>query len=71
MGHIVSEHAIKADTTSAHYVPKYIKNIQKAAEGILCNISDTLTETQKLVKRSLTGLQASVLFKRSLSETQF
>ena len=28
-------------TNSTHYVPKYIENIQKAAEGILCNINGT------------------------------
>ncbi|CAF0805995.1 unnamed protein product [Rotaria sordida] len=30
----------KVITNSAQYVPKYIENIQKAADGILCNISD-------------------------------
>jgi hypothetical protein len=57
----------KVDTTSAHYVPKYIENIQKAAEGILCNIGDTQTETEMLEKKSLTGHRTLDLSMRSSS----
>jgi hypothetical protein len=30
----------KVTTNSTHYVPKYIENIQKATDGILCNINN-------------------------------
>ena len=55
----------KASDTSLHYVPKYIENIQKAADGIICNIVDNPTEPEKLQHRGFSGLKALVLKVRS------
>ncbi|CAF2919923.1 unnamed protein product, partial [Rotaria sp. Silwood2] len=49
------------DQPSTYYVPRYIENIQKAAQGILCNISDLSKETDKLERRNILGLRALVL----------
>jgi hypothetical protein len=57
----------KAFDTSIHYVPKYIENIQKAADGIICNISDIPTEPEKLQSRAFPGLKALVLKVKSNS----
>ena len=39
-------------TNSAHYVPKYIENIQKAAEGIHCNINSARKLDVSRLKKS-------------------
>ncbi|CAF0891190.1 unnamed protein product [Rotaria sordida] len=46
---------------STYYVPRYIENIQKAAQGVLCNISDLQKESEKLERRNVLDLRALVL----------
>ncbi|CAF2143870.1 unnamed protein product [Rotaria magnacalcarata] len=47
----------KISDTSPHYVPKYIEDIRKAADGIICNISETPNESEKLQCRVLPALR--------------
>ncbi|CAM4775638.1 unnamed protein product [Rotaria magnacalcarata] len=47
----------KISDTSPHYVPKYIEDIRKAADGIICNISETPNESEKLQCRALPALR--------------
>ncbi|CAM4887948.1 unnamed protein product [Rotaria socialis] len=47
----------KISDTSPHYVPKYIEDIRKAADGIICNISETPNESETLQCRDLSALQ--------------
>ncbi|CAF1261540.1 unnamed protein product [Rotaria sordida] len=61
-------------TTSIHYVPTYIENIQKAADGILCNIVEQQeqqqqSETQKSERCGVKRLRALALSLRSPSST--
>ncbi|CAF4813123.1 unnamed protein product [Rotaria sp. Silwood1] len=58
-------------TTSIHYVPTYIENIQKAANGILCNIVEQQeqqqSETQKSERYRVKRSRALALSLRSSS----
>ncbi|CAF3273591.1 unnamed protein product [Rotaria sp. Silwood2] len=49
------------DQSSTCYVPRYIENIQKAAQGILCNIADLPKDNEKLERQDTLGLRALVL----------
>ncbi|CAF4908393.1 unnamed protein product [Rotaria sp. Silwood1] len=61
-------------TTSIHYVPTYIENIQKAADGILCNIVEQQeqpqqSETKKSERYGVKRLRTLALSLRSSSST--
>jgi hypothetical protein len=70
-------------TNSGQYVPKYIENIQKAADGILCNIKNnnqvnipsvTVSERRRsvigaLVPRTLTDIKPSIMISYAHSDS--
>jgi hypothetical protein len=72
----------KTAANSAQYVPKYIENIQKAADGILCNINNndqtnipsvTISERRKsavdaLLPRTLTGTKPLIMISYAHSD---